>query len=40
VQVFGVLGLFLGPVLLAIVVAFIRIYQEQFTTAEVSIPSA
>lgn len=34
VQVYGVLGLFLGPVLLAIVVAFIRIYQEQFTTAE------
>lgn len=34
VQVYGVLGLFLGPVLLAIVVAFIRIYQEQFATAE------
>ena len=40
VQVYGVLGLFLGPVLLAIVVAFIRIYQEQFATAEASIPSA
>jgi len=36
VQVYGVLGLFLGPVLLAIVVAFIRIYQEQFATAEAS----
>jgi predicted PurR-regulated permease PerM len=34
VQVYGVLGLFLGPVLLAIVVAFVRIYQEQFATAE------
>lgn len=35
VQVYGVLGLFLGPVLLAIAMAFIRIYQEQFATAEV-----
>jgi len=35
VQTYGVLGIFLGPVLLAIVIAFIRIYQEQFTTAEV-----
>ncbi len=34
VQVYGVVGLFLGPVLLAIVVAFVRIYQEQFATAE------
>lgn len=34
VQVYGVLGLFLGPVLLAIALAFIRIYQEQFATAE------
>ena len=34
VQVYGVLGLFLGPVLLAIAMAFIRIYQEQFATAE------
>lgn len=34
VQVYGVLGLFLGPVLLAIVVAFVRIYQEQFATVE------
>ncbi len=34
VQVYGVLGIFLGPVLLAIVVAFIRIYQEQFATVE------
>ena len=35
VKTYGVLGIFLGPVLLAIVIAFIRIYQEQFTTAEV-----
>lgn len=34
VQVYGVLGLFLGPVLLAIAMAFIRIYQEQFATVE------
>jgi predicted PurR-regulated permease PerM len=40
VQVYGVLGLFLGPVLLAIVVAFVRIYQEQFATAEVAAPPA
>jgi len=35
VQTYGVLGIFLGPVLLAIVLAFIRIYQEQFSTVEV-----
>jgi predicted PurR-regulated permease PerM len=29
-----VLGIFLGPVLLAIVVAFVRIYQEQFAVPE------
>jgi len=34
VQEYGVLGLFLGPVLLAIVFAFVRIYQEQFATVE------
>ncbi len=34
VQVYGVLGLFLGPVLLAIAMSFLRIYQEQFATAE------
>ena len=33
-QVYGVLGIFLGPVLLAIVVAFVRIYQEQFAVPE------
>ncbi len=38
VQVYGVLGLFLGPVLLAIVFAFVRIYQEQFATAEGALP--
>jgi predicted PurR-regulated permease PerM len=36
VQVYGVIGLFLGPVLLAIVFAFVRIYQEQFATIETS----
>lgn len=34
VRVYGVLGIFLGPVLLAIAIAFIRIYKEQFSTAE------
>jgi predicted PurR-regulated permease PerM len=34
VQTYGVLGIFLGPVLLAIVIAFVRIYREQFATAE------
>lgn len=34
VQVYGVLGIFLGPVLLAIVFAFARIYQEQFAIPE------
>jgi len=38
VQTYGVLGIFLGPVLLAIVIAFIRIYQEQFATAEAGPP--
>jgi predicted PurR-regulated permease PerM len=37
VQVYGVLGIFLGPVLLAIVVAFVRIYQEQFAVPEPAI---
>jgi predicted PurR-regulated permease PerM len=32
--VYGVLGIFLGPVLLAIVFAFARIYQEQFAVPE------
>jgi len=38
VQTYGVLGIFLGPVLLAIVIAFIRIYQEQFATPEAALP--
>lgn len=38
VQTYGVLGIFLGPVLLAIVIAFVRIYQEQFATAEAGPP--
>lgn len=40
VREYGVLGLFLGPVLLAIALAFIRIYQEQFATAERDRPVA
>jgi predicted PurR-regulated permease PerM len=38
IQTYGVLGIFLGPVLLAIVIAFIRIYKEQFATAEAALP--
>ena len=34
VQAYGVLGIFLGPVLLAIVIAFINIYKEQYATPE------
>jgi predicted PurR-regulated permease PerM len=33
-QAYGVLGIFLGPVLLAIVVAFVKIYKEQYATAD------
>jgi predicted PurR-regulated permease PerM len=33
-EIYGVLGLFLGPVLLSIVVAFVKIYQEQYTGPE------
>lgn len=32
-QVYGFLGVFLGPALIATLVAFIRIYREQYTTA-------
>jgi predicted PurR-regulated permease PerM len=34
VDAYGFLGIFLGPVLLAAVVAFINIYKEQYATAE------
>jgi predicted PurR-regulated permease PerM len=40
VQVYGVLGLFLGPVLLAIVVAFVTIYREQYAAPEAAAPPA
>jgi predicted PurR-regulated permease PerM len=29
-QAYGLLGMFLGPVLIAILVAFLRIYREQY----------
>jgi predicted PurR-regulated permease PerM len=32
VQVYGLLGIFLGPVLIAILVAFVRIYREEYAT--------
>jgi len=34
VEAYGFLGLFLGPVLLAIVVAFVKIYKAQYGTPE------
>jgi predicted PurR-regulated permease PerM len=34
VEAYGVLGVFLGPVLLAISVAFLQIYKEQYATAD------
>ncbi len=34
VQVYGFLGLFFGPVLLAVVVAFVKIFKEQYAIAE------
>ena len=34
VDAYGFLGIFLGPVLLALVVAFVNIYKEQYATAE------
>lgn len=33
VQVYGLLGIFLGPVLIAILVAFVRIYREEYASA-------
>jgi len=33
-QAYGLLGVFLAPVVLAMVVAFFRIYQERYSTAE------
>jgi predicted PurR-regulated permease PerM len=34
IQAYGVLGIFLGPVLLAIVVAFVQIYKEQYAAPD------
>ncbi len=33
-EAYGMLGVFLGPVLVAIVVAFVNIYREQYAAAE------
>ena len=33
-QAYGMLGIFLGPVLIAILVAFLRIYREQYATSD------
>jgi predicted PurR-regulated permease PerM len=41
VEAYGILGVFLGPVLLSIVLSFIQIYQDQYATPEprvVSVP--
>ena len=32
-QAYGFLGIFLGPAVIAILVAFIRIYREEYATA-------
>jgi predicted PurR-regulated permease PerM len=32
-QTYGLLGAFIGPVLIAILVAFIRIYREEYSTS-------
>jgi len=34
VQVYGFLGLFFGPVLLAVVVAFVKIFKDQYVVIE------
>jgi predicted PurR-regulated permease PerM len=36
-QAYGFLGIFLGPALIAILVAFVRIYQEQYATGSETI---
>ena len=33
-QAYGLLGVFLAPVVIAMVVAFFRIYKERYSTAE------
>ncbi len=38
IQAYGVLGIFLGPVLLSIVVSFIQIYQSQYATPDPPTP--
>jgi len=35
-QAYGVIGVFLGPVLLATIVAFLKIYREQYAVPEVT----
>ncbi len=39
-QAYGLLGVFLAPVVIAMVVAFFRIYKERYSTAEVAISPA
>ncbi len=34
VEAYGILGIFLGPVLLSIVMSFVQIYQEQYATPD------
>jgi predicted PurR-regulated permease PerM len=38
VEAYGILGIFLGPVLLSIVLSFVQIYQAQYATPEPRIP--
>jgi len=38
VEAYGILGIFLGPVLLSIVVSFVQIYQAQYATPEPRAP--
>jgi len=39
-QAYGMLGIFLGPVLIAILVAFIRIYREQYAMDDTTAAAA
>ncbi|MBI3768902.1 MAG: AI-2E family transporter [Deltaproteobacteria bacterium] len=39
IEAYGVLGIFLGPVLLSIVVSFIQIYQSQYATPDPTLPA-
>jgi predicted PurR-regulated permease PerM len=39
-QAYGFLGIFLGPAVIAILVAFVRIYREQYAIGPESAPKA